>query len=299
METIFMTKHVLITGSNGQLGQELKALVAKQTDKNDDTQFFFTDRDSLDITDKNALTAFIETKSINTIINCAAYTAVDKAEEDWETAYKINHIAVRNMAELSKEKGIWLIHVSTDYVFDGTNDIPLCEEDSCNPQGVYAKSKHKGEEEISRINPVGAIIIRTSWIYSSFGHNFVHTMLRLGKERESLSVVSDQIGTPTYARDLAAAILKIVRKGIIPSKHVEIYHYSNEGFCSWYDFAQAIFEISNINCKVSPITTEQYPTPAKRPLYSVLNKKKIVNTYDLKIPYWKDSLKSCIALLNS
>ena len=292
-----MTKHVLITGSNGQLGQEIKALVTAQAYEDHDTQFFFTTRKSLNITDKKPLLTFIETNTIDTIINCAAYTAVDKAEEEADLAYKVNHIAVKNLAEISKEKEIQLIHISTDYVFDGSSHTPLTEEDICNPQGVYAKSKHAGEEEVIRINPKGAIIIRTSWIYSSFGQNFVHTMLRLGKEKDVLNVVSDQIGTPTYARDLAHAILSILVKKSILSKYVEIYHYSNEGVCSWYDFAQAIFEISQINCKVFPISTEEYPTPAKRPLYSVLDKEKIINTYALKIPNWKDSLKSCMKLM--
>ncbi len=293
-----MPKHVLITGSNGQLGQELNALVSKEKDRWREKKFFFTDRNSLDITNKDMLAKFIEINAIDTIVNCAAYTAVDKAEEDVNSAYNVNHVAVKNMAEIAKQKNIKLIHVSTDYVFDGTSNTPLVEENICNPQGVYAKSKHAGEEEVIRINPEGAIIIRTSWIYSTFGQNFVHTMLRLGKEREALSVVSDQVGTPTYARDLAAAILNILEHKAILSKQVEIFHYSNEGICSWYDFAKEIFDISNVNCIVSPISTEEYPTPAKRPLYSVLNKNKIINTYNLEIPYWKDSLKSCLKIID-
>jgi len=290
-----MQYNILVTGADGQLGTSLRKIHAGYPDY----RIFFTDVGELDITDAGAVEKFVNREKIGCIINAAAYTAVDKAEEEPDKANLINGDAVAVLARAVKQTGGLLIHISTDYVFDGTSHTPLTEEDSCNPQGVYAKSKHAGEEEIIRINPKGAIIIRTSWIYSSFGQNFVHTMLRLGKEKDVLNVVSDQIGTPTYARDLAHAILSILAKKPILSKYVEIYHYSNEGLCSWYDFAQAIFEISNVNCKVSPISTKEYPTPAKRPLYSVLNKSKIINTYDLKIPYWKDSLKSCITLLNS
>ncbi len=297
MRTNFMTKHILITGANGQVGQEFKALVNEETYNNTDSKFFFTDRDSLDITDSTALKSFIEENLIDTIVNCAAYTAVDKAEEDVDMAYKVNHTAVKNLAEITKEKSLTLIHISTDYVFDGKADNPIQEEDVCNPQGIYGKSKRAGEEEIIRINPKGAIIIRTSWIYSSFGQNFLRTMLHLGKERESLNVVSDQIGTPTYARDLAAAILHILSSDTKSTNSVQIYHYSNEGECSWYDFAKAIFDTAGIDCNLSAISTEEYPTPAKRPLYSVLDKSKISKTFDLHIPYWKDSMKSCLALL--
>ena len=294
-----MSKNILITGAQGQLGQEFQFLVSHQSFNDSSAHFFFTDRDSLDITNKPSITTFIEEHHIDTIINCAAYTAVDKAEEQEALAYKVNHEAVKYLAELSLEKNLKFIHVSTDYVFDGTHHTPLDEEAQTNPKGIYGKSKLAGEEEILSLNPPGAIIIRTSWVYSSYGQNFVHTMLRLGKEKERLSVVSDQIGTPTYARDLARAILNILEnKDTDGTTDTTIYHYSNEGNCSWYDFAQAIFEISNIDCKVDPINTKAYPTPATRPAYSVLNKEKIKQDKQLTIPYWRDSLKSCLSLLD-
>jgi len=294
-----MTKHILVTGSKGQLGRELNVLVSKQKHNDDSLKFHFTDRDTLDISNKQALENYIEQKKINIIINCAAYTAVDKAEEEKDLAFAINHEAVKYLAELALEKNIKLIHISTDYVFDGTGNTPLKETDNTNPEGVYALSKYKGEEEILRIQPPGSVIIRTSWVYSSFGQNFLHTMLRLGAERDKLNVVSDQVGTPTYARDLARAILDILPSIPKQPTPVEIYHYSNEGVCSWYDFAQAIFEIADINCKVSPISSEEYPTPVKRPKYSVLDKKKIKHDYNLAIPYWRDSLTYCINLINT
>ncbi len=292
-----MNKNILVTGSNGQLGQELQTLMSNKSYGNDIHKYYFTDKKTLDITDRDALENFIDEHTIDTIINCAAYTDVDGAEDAEQTAYKVNRDAVRYLAELSLENKIRLIHISTDYVFDGTSHTPLREEEKKNPQGIYALSKHAGEEELLRIEPKGAIIIRTAWVYSSFGRNFVHTMLRVGKEKKKLNVVCDQIGTPTYARDLARAILDILDNETEFDDAVTIYHYSNEGNCSWYDFAQAIFEISNIDCKVEPINTADYPTPARRPSYSVLNKDKIKKRYNLKIPYWRDSLKSCISLL--
>jgi len=296
---IYMNHNILVTGSKGQLGRELESLLSNDANKDISKHFYFTDRDTLDITNKAQLRSYVEENHIGTIVNCAAYTAVDKAEEEKELAFRVNHEAVKYMAEIALEKNIKLIHVSTDYVFDGTSCTPLIETDPANPKGIYGLSKYSGETEILRIKPPGAIIIRTSWVYSSFGQNFVHTMLRLGKERDTLNVVSDQIGTPTYAHDLAQTILVILAKKPTLSTALEIYHYSNEGVCSWYDFAQAIFEITNIDCKVFPISTEEYPTPAKRPKYSVLNKNKIRQDYSLIIPYWRDSLKSCISLLDT
>jgi len=292
-----MSRNILITGSNGQLGREFRALVANRERLEGADRYYFTDKETLDITDKAAVEHFVQENSIDTVINCAAYTAVDKAEEDVELAYLVNRDAVRNLAEVAKAYGVQLIHISTDYVFDGTSHTPLCETDAVNPQGVYAKSKLEGEEAIREIAPKGAMIIRTSWIYSSMGHNFVKTMLRVGSERNEIRVVCDQIGTPTYARDLARAILTIIESD---NKYDEVktYHYSNEGNCSWYDFAQAIFEIAQVDCKVKPISTHEYPTPAKRPSYSVLNKDTIKQEYNLEIPYWRDSLKSCISLLD-
>jgi len=291
-----MHKQILVTGANGQVGREFQSLVSNNAYEG--MQFHFTDRDTLDITDKKSLEAYLEKYHIDTIVNCAAYTAVDKAEEEEELAYKVNRDAVRYMAELAKEKGISFIHISTDYVFDGKSHTPFKEDDGPNPQGIYARSKLAGEEAIIKTVPHGAMIIRTSWVYSSNGQNFVNTMLRLGTQRDTLNVVCDQIGTPTYARDLARAILTILSEQKVPHEGVEIYHYSNEGNCSWYDFAQAIFEIAEVDCKVSPVPTEAYPTPAKRPAYSVLNKEKIKESFHLDIPYWRDSLKSCLSLMD-
>ena len=291
----FLTKvhsvlNILVTGSNGQLGSEIQELSSKY-----DYNFFFTDRNSLDITDATAVKKFIASNNINAIINCAAYTAVDQAEDDEANADKINHQAVKNIAMLSNEFGIKLIHISTDYVFDGKNFKPYNEDDTTNPQGIYGKTKLDGENIIKEYNLKNSIIIRTSWVYSSFGANFVKTMMRLGSERDSLGVIFDQVGTPTYARDLAKAILDIVPN--INSEKVEIYNYSNEGVLSWYDFARDIMDIAKLECQVNPIETKEYPTPAARPHYSLLNKAKIKKDFNITIPYYKDSLKECIEKL--
>ena len=282
--------NILVTGSNGQLGSEIKELSSQYA-----YNFFFTDRANLDITVINALKEFIETNAINTIINCAAYTAVDKAEDDKENADKINHVVVQYLAEIAKEKNIHLIHISTDYVFNGKNDKPYVENDTTSPNGVYGKTKLDGENAMISINPSNSIIIRTSWVYSSFGANFVKTMLRLGKEKESLGVIYDQVGTPTYARDLAKVILDIIPN--IKNEKVEIYNYSNEGVLSWYDFAKEIMRMAKLNCVINPIETKEYPTPAKRPYYSLLNKAKIKKEFNIKIPYWKDGLDECLRKL--
>ncbi len=292
-----MCKHILVTGANGQLGQEFRSLVDNREHFDTSEHYFFTDRETLDIVDKEAVEKYIAEHSIDTIINCAAYTAVDKAEEEKALAYLINRDAVRNLSEIAKKYNIRLIHISTDYVFDGSGNTPLCETDSVNPQGVYAKSKYEGEEAIREVAPKGALIIRTSWIYSSMGHNFVKTMLRVGSERDEIRVVCDQIGTPTYAKDLAMAILTILESQRV-SDEVKTYHYSNEGCCSWYDFAQAIFEIAQIDCHIIPISTYEYPTAAKRPAYSILNKDKIKYDFGLTIPYWRNSLQKCLKLIN-
>lgn len=279
--------NILVTGSNGQLGSEIRELSVEYQD-----YFYFTDRNELDITNKDAVDDFCIQNSIDVIINCAAYTAVDKAEEDEANADKINHLAVKYLAEISKEKNIKLIHISTDYVFNGKNYMPYVEDDTVNPNGIYGRSKLDGEKAMQEINPENSIIIRTSWVYSSFGANFVKTMLRLGKERESLGVIFDQVGTPTYARDLAKTILDILPK--IENKEVVIYHYSNEGVLSWYDFAKEIMKMAKIECQINPIETKEYPTPATRPHYSLLNKSKIKKEYNIAIPYWKDSLDQCL-----
>lgn len=279
---------ILVTGANGQLGSELHAIhpLYPQHD------FTFADRNTLDLSNLCKLEDYFDTKAFDTIINCAAYTAVDRAESDEDLADTINHRSISLLAKIAKKKNISLIHISTDYVFDGKNYRPYIETDPTDPQGVYGRTKRDGENAILSVAPKNAIIIRTSWVYSSFGNNFVKTMLRLGKERDSLGVIFDQIGTPTYARDLAKAILDILPK--IKNEAPEIFHYSNEGTGSWYDFAKAIFEFSGITCQVNPITTDQYPTPAKRPHYSLLNKAKIKEEYNLTIEYWKDSLKECL-----
>ncbi|WP_265659054.1 dTDP-4-dehydrorhamnose reductase [Francisella philomiragia] len=283
---------ILVTGSNGQLGSELKELVSNSKLEIQNYTFIFADSKLLDITDHQAVKKFIVDNDIKVVINCAAYTAVDKAETDIEMADKINHLAVANIAIVAKEHGIKLVHISTDYVFDGHSYRPYLEDDQTNPQGVYGSTKLAGEQAILDINPKNSIIIRTSWVYSYYGNNFVKTMLRLGRERDSLGVIYDQVGTPTYAKDLAKAILDIIP--IIQNSKLEIYNYSNEGVTSWYDFAKGIMDIANIDCQVNPIETKDYPTPAKRPHYSVLNKSRIKSNFNIEIPYWKDSLKDCI-----
>ena len=282
---------ILITGANGQLGNEIKALSANYSV----WQFLFTDVEELNITDENAVNKFFTSTQPDYIVNCAAYTAVDKAESDFETAQKINALAPKILAKYAKKVHAKFIHISTDYVFDGEANTPYSEEDKVNPKSAYGETKLQGEKNCLHENPQ-SIIIRTSWLYSSYGNNFVKTMLRLGKESGQLSVVFDHVGTPTYAVDLADAIISIIgiaennKEKFVPG----IYHYSNEGVASWYDFAKAIFEISGVKCNVSPVLSNQFPTPAKRPAYSVLNKSKIKNTFDLNIPYWRDSLKNCL-----
>ncbi len=283
--------NILITGSNGQLGSEIKEL-----SNNYSYNFFFTDRTNIDITNKEDIKNFCQTNNINAIINCAAYTAVDKAETDIENADLINRKAVKKLALVSKELNIKLIHISTDYVFDGRNFKPYCEEFQTNPNSVYGETKLDGENEMININPKDSIIIRTSWVYSFYGNNFVKTMLRLGREKDSLGVIFDQVGTPTYAKDLAKTILDILPN--IENEKVQIYNYSNEGVLSWYDFAKEIMKMSKLLCKINPIETFQYPTPAKRPHYSLLNKRKIKETFNVEIPYWKDGLDDCLKRLN-
>jgi len=292
--------NILVTGANGQLGREIKQLVINQknTFEKNNLTFYFTTKDQVDITNKKEIEEFVKTNNINIIINCAAYTAVDKAETEAKIADAINHLAVKYLAEISKERDISLIHISTDYVFDGKNYKPYVETDPTNPQSIYGKTKLAGEKAIQSINPPNSIIIRTSWVYSEFGNNFVKTMLRVGKERDSLKVVYDQIGSPAYTRDLAKAILQIIQHSTFNIQHlIQIYHYSNEGVCSWFDFAKEIIQMANLNCKVEPIETKEYPTPANRPHYSLLNKAKIKRDFQIEIPYWKDSLSDCLKRL--
>ena len=286
-----MSKHLLVTGANGQLGREIRELSSYFPDY----EFTFITRDELDLSDALAIKVWFANKAFDVIINCAAYTAVDKAETEAELAFAINTTAVQTLAQIAKQQGISMLHISTDYVFAGDSCKPYQETDATCPQGVYGQSKLDGELTMLAINPDRSVIIRTSWVYSRFGNNFVKTMVRLGKERRELSVIYDQVGTPTSAKDLALVLLMIIDSPQLQSQSgTEIYHYSNEGVCSWYDFAIAIFKSAPIRCKVIPIETKDYPTPAKRPHYSLLNKAKIKNTFDLTIPYWKDSLPECL-----
>lgn len=290
-----MPKSILVTGANGQLGSELQQFAPIHPELN----FTFVTRTELDLSDSNAIAAWFADKHFDVIINCAAYTAVDKAETELELAYAINSTAVATLATIAKAQHSSLIHISTDYVFAGQNYRPYLETDATDPQGVYGASKLAGEQALLTINPAKSIIIRTAWVYSQFGNNFVKTMLRLGKEREELGVIYDQVGSPTSARDLACAILSIIQHPKLASlTGTEIYHYSNEGVCSWYDFAKAIFNHSELNCRVKPLETKDYPTPAKRPHYSLLNKAKIKHDYDITLPYWPDSLKASLNILN-
>lgn len=283
---------ILITGSNGQLGSEIKALA----DRYQHFEFLYTDVDELNITDETSVNHFFALHSPDVVINCAAYTAVDKAETDEETAYLVNAVATGNLARASSECGAFLVHISTDYVYDGKSYMPYTETDKINPLSVYARSKAAGETAVQEANGK-AIIIRTSWLYSAFGNNFIKTMMKYGKERDTLNVVFDQIGTPTYAHDLAKAILDTLPLAMA-AEDIEVYHYSNEGVASWYDFAIAIHHFANIRCKVNPIPTKEYPLPAVRPFYSVLDKSKIKKKLSIEIPYWRDSVKNCIDRLS-
>ena len=281
-------KSILVTGANGQLGKEIQSLASDVKIFN----FIFTDVDTLDISNEIELSNFFKKNSIDYIINCAAYTAVDKAESEVELCNKINSTAVKNLVSFAEEYNINFITVSTDYVFDGTNHKPYIEEEETSPNSVYGSSKLAGEIEALKYEK--SIIIRTSWLYSHFGGNFIRTMLNLSETRNELSVIFDQIGTPTYAADLAEAIIEIIRCSEDNNFVTGIYNYSNEGVTSWYDFAKTIFRITNTNCKVFPIETKDYPTPAARPHYCVLNKSKIKETFNLFIPYWEDSLAECL-----
>lgn len=288
-------KTILVTGATGQLGQSIKSL------ENDYPayQFFFARREQLDLSDKKSIAHFFQQNTFDLIINCAAYTSVDKAESEPELADQVNHLAVKKLAEIAKQQQTKLIHISTDYVFNGQQYRPYIETDKVQPQGVYGLSKLIGEQVLLESMPNNSLIIRTSWLYSESGNNFVKTMLKLGRERDALNVIFDQVGTPTYAYDLAQAIMAIASSDLFDHTDFtsDVYHYSNEGVCSWYDFAKAIFEFSNIQCDVSPIETKDYPTAATRPHYSLLNKAKIKQTYDMPIPYWKDSLQQCLNAL--
>lgn len=281
--------NILITGCNGQLGNEMQ-LLEKQHPQH---TYYNTDVQELDITNQQAIETFVSDHQIDGIVNCAAFTAVDKAEEIQELCDLLNHVAPGYLAEAVGRRGGWMIQVSTDYVFDGTNHRPYVETDPVCPNSVYGRTKLAGEEAVLK-GCQHSMIVRTAWLYSTFGNNFVKTMLRLGRERQELGVIFDQIGTPTYARDLAAAIFAAIEQGVVPG----IYHFSNEGVTSWYDFTKAIHRLAGITtCHVRPLHTSEYPTPACRPHYSVLDKTKIKQTYAITIPHWEESLQKCIALL--
>ena len=281
---------ILITGCNGQLGNEMQLLEKE----NPQHSYFNTDVAELDITDEAAIVKFVEDNEIDGIVNCAAYTAVDKAEDNQELCRKLNTVAPGYLAAAVEKRGGWMIQISTDYVFDGTNHTPYTEDEPTCPNSVYGSTKLEGEQAAQK-GCKRTMIIRTAWLYSTFGNNFVKTMIRLGKEKPELGVIFDQIGTPTYARDLAVAIFAAINQGVVPG----IYHFSNEGVISWYDFTKAIHRIAGITtCYVRPLHTAEYPTPANRPHYSVLDKTKIKQTYNLEIPYWEESLAQCIAKLD-
>jgi dTDP-4-dehydrorhamnose reductase len=289
-------KTILVIGANGQLGQSIKAIQSNYQAY----QITFITRKDCDLSCQKSIHQFFSNQQFDVIINCAAYTAVDKAETETELATLINKNAVETLAQIAKEQATILIHISTDYVFNGENFKPYLETDTTCPQSVYGQTKLKGEQAIQAINPLG-LIIRTSWVYSEYGNNFLKTMLKLGQERDELSVIFDQIGTPTYASDLAKAILDIVSDPSLKQQHsnFRLFHYSNEGVCSWYDFAKAIFELSTIDCQLNAIETKDYPTAATRPHYSLLNKVKIKQDFNLQIPYWKDALQHCLNKLNN
>ena len=281
--------NILITGCNGQLGNEMQLLEGSHPQHS----YFNTDVQELDITNQDAIETFVEEHHIDGIVNCAAYTAVDKAEDNEELCTKLNAEAPAYLAAAIGKRGGWMIQISTDYVFDGTQHTPYTEEADTCPNSVYGKTKLVGELNVQKFC-AQSMIIRTAWLYSTFGNNFVKTMIRLGKEKPELGVIFDQIGTPTYARDLAVAIFAAIEQGIVPG----VYHFSNEGVISWYDFTKAIHRIAGITtCHVRPLHTSEYPTPAKRPHYSVLDKTKIKQTYNIEVPYWEASLAECIAKL--
>lgn len=292
-----MNKKILVIGKSGQLGKSIKELSRDLAN----FDFTFSGSAELDLSNQKTVHAYFDNMQFDIVINCAAYTAVDKAETEQNIADKVNNLAVDTLAKVSKQQGMTFIHVSTDYVFDGNNSKPYIETDKTNPQSVYGRTKLMGEQAFLQANPNGCII-RTSWVYSEYGNNFVKTILRLGSERDELGVIFDQVGSPTYALDLANAILTMVSeeqnlKKLQNKETEKIYHFSNEGVCSWYDFAKSIFELSGVECNVQPIETKDYPTPAARPYYSLMNKTKIKQEFELQIPYWKDSLRDCLKRL--
>jgi len=288
---------VLVIGTNGQLGKSIKKVISKVSQKK---FFIFVGRDELDLSKEDSINNYFEgNDQFDVIVNCAAYTAVDKAEEEVVLANQVNHIAVKKLANIASDQQAKLIHISTDYVFNGQSDEPYAETDETSPINMYGLTKRAGEQALQDVMPMNAIIIRTSWLYSEYGNNFVKTMIRISKERDEINVVSDQVGSPTYATDLANSILEIINSESYKTmnKATEIYHYSNKGAVSWYGFAKEIFKIAKVRCKVNPITTQQYVLPAKRPRKVLTSKDKIARAFNIKTPEWRESLQACIALL--
>lgn len=283
--------NILVTGANGQLGNEMRRVSA-----NSGNRYLFTDVNELDITDVDAIRSLMRQERVNVIVNCAAYTNVDKAEDDFAMADLLNNKAVENLATVAKEADATLVHISTDYVFRGDRNIPCLETWETDPLGVYGKTKLEGERSLIATG-CKYLIFRTAWLYSPFGKNFVKTMRQLTATKDSLKVVFDQVGTPTYAGDLAALIYKLIEENLL--HHQGIYHFSNEGVCSWYDFAKEISELSGNRCDIQPCHSDEFPSRVERPHFSVLDKTKVKETFGIKIPYWKDSLKKCISELET
>ena len=284
---------ILIIGRNGQLGRSIKKIVSL---KNTKDEYTFVGRNEIDLSDLESVTTYFNKNKFDIIVNCAAYTAVDKAESEPDLANQINHLSVKQIAKVSKQQGAKLIHISTDYVFNGKSYKPYTEDGITSPKNVYGSTKLAGEKSIQEVMTTGVIIIRTGWLYSEFGNNFVKTMLKLCSDNKEIKVIFDQIGTPTYASDLAKAVLEVIDSSYLKAKEqkTQIFHYSNEGVCSWYDFAENIFNIDNVTCKVVPIEGSEWKMPAKRPYYTVLNKNKFKTTFGVEIPYWRDSLHECL-----
>jgi dTDP-4-dehydrorhamnose reductase len=293
---------ILVTGKNGQLGRSIQKTVNADTkigNNHSPNEYIFAGREDLDLSSESSISHYFGKNKFDIIINCAAYTQVDRAEQEAELANQINHLAVKQLASIASNQRAKLLHISTDYVFNGESGKPYTETDTPNPINVYGRTKLAGEKALQALMPMNALIIRTSWVYSEYGNNFVNTMLRLGKERDELNIVSDQMGSPTYAADLAGVILEIIRHNKFRdvAQTTQIYNYSNEGEISWHEFAKEIFKLAEIDCKVSPITTQQYPTHAKRPRNTIMKKDKIVTVFNIKISNWKSSLNTCMKIL--
>ena len=294
---------ILVNGKNGQLGRSIRKIINADTkigNNQSPNDFIFVGREDLDLSSKSSISHYFgNNDKFDIIINCAAFTQVDRAEQEAELANQINHLAVKQLASIASNQQSRLIHISTDYVFDGESNKPYLETDMPNPINAYGRTKLAGEKALESVMPMNALVIRASWLYSEYGNNFVSTMLRLGKEQDKLSVVNDQMGSPTYAADLADAILEIIKnkKFRDVAQTTQIYNYSNEGEISWHEFAKEIFKLAEIDCKVSPIKTQQYPTPAKRPRNTLMKKDKIVKVFNIKISNWKSSLNTCMTIL--